>query len=186
MRGAEAVIGYDARAVSRREQFEDYLLLPPQSWTGPEFDAPVVDYYRCHSRLQLSIRQANLDGSAGSRAIGQLNLQRQNWLSQFPNTAAELWPWCLAQTQERLLELLGFCVTATVDAVVLPHRESFDVVKVEHANQLAVALQMDMRSWFTPSVENFFGRISKVQIGNALAEAEHPLGPQETKIKRAS
>jgi len=104
-------------------------------------------------------------------------------LSQFPSTAGELWPWCLAQTQERLL---AFCAAATVDAVVLPHRESSDAAKVEHANQLAAAVQMDMRSWFTPTVENFFGRVSKAQIANALVEAEHPLGPQEVKMKKVS
>jgi len=143
-----------------------------------------LDYYRCYSSLQLSIRQANLDGAAGSRAMEQLNAQRQNWLSQFPSTAVELWPWCRAQTQERLLELLAFCAAATVDAVVLPHRESSDAAKVEHANQLAAALQMDMRSWFTPTVENFFGRVSKMQIADALTEAKHPLGPQEVKMKK--
>jgi ParB family transcriptional regulator, chromosome partitioning protein len=56
--------------------------------------------------------------------------------------------------------------------------------KVEHANQLAAALQMDMRDWFTPTVENFFGRVSKLQIANALTEARNPLQPQDSKTKK--
>jgi hypothetical protein len=56
--------------------------------------------------------------------------------------------------------------------------------KVEHANQLAAALQMDMRDWFTPTVENFFGRVSKLQIANALTEARNPLQPQDSKTQK--
>jgi ParB family chromosome partitioning protein len=110
--------------------------------------------------------------------------QRQNWLAQFPSAAAELWPWCLAQKQDRLLELLAFRAAAIVDGVVLPHKDSSDAAKVEHANQLAAALQMDMRDWFTPTVENFFGRVSKLQIANALTEAGNPLQPQDSKTKK--
>jgi ParB family transcriptional regulator, chromosome partitioning protein len=143
-----------------------------------------LDFYRSYSSLQLTTRQANLDGAASSRAVERLTTQRQNWLAQFPSAAAELWPWCLAQTQDRLLELLAFCAAAIVDGVVLPHKDSSDAAKVEHANQLAAALQMDMRDWFTPTVENFFGRVSKLQIANALTEAGNPLQTQDSKSKK--
>ena len=43
---------------------------------------------------------------------------------------------------------------------------------------------MDMRDWFVPTADNFFGRISKDQIANALTEAGRPLGLQELKGKK--
>jgi ParB family transcriptional regulator, chromosome partitioning protein len=143
-----------------------------------------LDFYRSYSSLQLTMQQAKLDGATGSRAVEQLAAQRQNWLTQFPVTAAELWPWCLAQTPERLLELLAFCASAIVDGVVSPHQDTSNAAKVEHADQLASALQMDMRDWFVPTADNFFGRISKDQIAHALTEAGRPLGLQELKGKK--
>jgi ParB family transcriptional regulator, chromosome partitioning protein len=143
-----------------------------------------LDFYRSYSSLQLTMHQARLDGAASSRAVEQLTTQRQNWLAQFPSTAAELWPWCLAQTQDRLLELLAFCASAIVDGVVSPHQDTSDAAKVEHADQLAAALQMDMRNWFTPTADNFFGRVSKDQIADVLTEAGRPLGLQELKTKK--
>jgi ParB family chromosome partitioning protein len=143
-----------------------------------------LDFYRSYSSLQLTMQQAKLDGAASSRAVEQLAAQRQNWLTQFPLTAAELWPWCLGQTPERLLELLAFCASASVDGVVSPHQDTSDAAKVEHADQLASALQMDMRDWFVPTADNFFARISKEQTANALTEAGRPLGLQELKSKK--
>ena len=143
-----------------------------------------LDFYRSYSSLQLTMQQAKLDGATGSRAVEQLAAQRQNWLSQFPVTAAELWPWCLGQPSERLLELLAFCASAIVDGVVSPHQDTSDAAKVEHADQLASALGMDMRNWFVPTANNFFGRISKDQIATALTEAGRPLGLQELKSKK--
>ena len=49
---------------------------------------------------------------------------------------------------------------------------------------LAAALQMDMSDWFTPTVENFFGRVSKLQIANALTGAGNPLQPEDSKTKK--
>jgi ParB family transcriptional regulator, chromosome partitioning protein len=143
-----------------------------------------LDFYRSYSSLQLTMQQAKLDGATGSRAVEQLAAQRQNWLTQFPSTGTELFPWCLAQTQERLLELLAFCASTIVHGVVSPHQDVSNAAKVEHADQLAGVLEIDMRNWFVPPADNFFGRISKDQIVMTLTEAGRSIGPQELKSKK--
>jgi ParB family chromosome partitioning protein len=143
-----------------------------------------LDFYRSYSSLQLTTQHAKLDGAATSRAVEQLAAQRQNWLTQFPSTGTELFPWYLAQTQERLLELLAFCASTIVDGVVSPHQDVSNAAKVEHADQLAAVLEIDMRNWFVPTADNFFGRISKDQIVMTLTEAGRSIGPQELKSKK--
>jgi ParB family chromosome partitioning protein len=46
--------------------------------------------------------------------------------------------------------------------------------RLQHADWLATALQVDFAHWFTPTAENCFDRISKVQIAQALSEAGTP------------
>ncbi|MGR9223106.1 hypothetical protein [Rhizobium leguminosarum] len=41
-----------------------------------------------------------------------------------------------------------------------------------HADRLAQALKIDMIQWFEPTTENYFGRISKTEIEQALTEAK--------------
>jgi ParB family chromosome partitioning protein len=47
--------------------------------------------------------------------------------------------------------------------------------RVQHADALAGALGLDITKWFTPTAENFFLRVSKSNIADALAEAGKPL-----------
>jgi ParB family chromosome partitioning protein len=53
-----------------------------------------------------------------------------------------------------------------------------------HADALATALGMDMTRWFTPTAENFFDRISKAKILEALAEAGKEAGPIKRGMKK--
>jgi ParB family chromosome partitioning protein len=43
--------------------------------------------------------------------------------------------------------------------------------RLAHAPALAAALNLDMTVWFTPTAENYFGRIGKQQLLSDLAEA---------------
>jgi ParB family transcriptional regulator, chromosome partitioning protein len=61
-----------------------------------------------------------------------------------------------------------------------------DAPRLVHASQLAAVLHLDMTSWFTPTAENYFNRISKLQILEALQEArQQPPAPAWEKLKKA-
>jgi hypothetical protein len=87
-----------------------------------------------------------------------------------PQERAEFWDWCLERSQEELLQLLALCAAHAVDAVQdnSGHSSKGDSA---HADQLAVALNLDMRKWFTCTAENIFNRISRRQIAQAYMEA---------------
>ena len=54
-----------------------------------------------------------------------------------------------------------------------------------HANALGLALRMDMAQWFTPTADNFFSKVSKSRIVQALAEAGTPLMIDTAPLKKA-
>jgi ParB family chromosome partitioning protein len=87
-----------------------------------------------------------------------------------PEKRSEFWEWCLGRSQEELLSLLALCAAHAVDAVQdnSRHNSTSDIV---HADQLAVALNLDMRKWFTCTAGGLFNRISRRQIAQAYMEA---------------
>ena len=139
--------------------------------------------YRSQTCLQISATQPNLQGAAASPAFEAIEEQRNHWLAQMPHSAEELWPWCLEQKQDTLLQLLAFCAANSLNAVQAKH-ESPQHLHLQHANQLATALDFDMAQWFTPTADNFFSKISKSQIAAALTEAGKP-APDLAKWKKA-
>jgi ParB family chromosome partitioning protein len=79
----------------------------------------------------------------------------------------EVRSWCIAQTQSVLLNLLAFLTALSIDAVVAKNKQT----ATGSADHLARVLKLDMHTHWTPSVEGFFGRLSKAQMEAALKEA---------------
>ena len=125
--------------------------------------------YRSQTCLQLSTTQPYLAEASGSPALQSLEEQKQRWLSALPREEGELWTWCLNQNQEMLLRLIAFCAAQSLNAVQ-SKSESEEHQRLQHANALGSALRVDMTRWFVPTTDNFFGRISKSQIGDCLGE----------------
>ncbi|MGH6678362.1 MAG: ParB/RepB/Spo0J family partition protein [Bradyrhizobium sp.] len=113
-------------------------------------------------------RKRHREKSKGSEALDGLRAQ---WGERIPGEAGALWEWCLAQDRDTLLDLLAFCAAATIDAVKTKH-DNRSPRRFAHADALAKATALDMTAWFTPTAENFFGRVSKAAILSALAEAK--------------
>jgi ParB family chromosome partitioning protein len=109
--------------------------------------------------------------------LTQFDADRNRWLDRLPGDGDALWDWCLRQTQDRLLHLLAIAAAHTVDAV---HGKGTreDTPRLLHADALARALQFDMHAWFTPTTENYFGRINRTAIMDALVEAGRPTHPR--------
>jgi ParB family chromosome partitioning protein len=79
--------------------------------------------------------------------------------------------------------LLAFCIARTVNAVRMK-QDAADDHRFRHADRLAKALNFDMAAWFTPTAENYFGKISKTSILEALAEAKGDIAPAWSKAKK--
>ena len=137
------------------------------------------------SSLQIAASPQSLSRVEGSEAFVRLEAARQTWGDQLPGTPVGLWTWCLEQDQNVLLDLLAFCAATTVNAVKTKNGRD-ESERMHHAAQLASAVSLDMNAWFRPTAANYFSRISKAQILEALREARNaPPAPAWEKAKKA-
>lgn len=135
--------------------------------------------------LELTAKVQSLKAVEGSMALSKLEQARENWGQRIPGTPDAIWQWCLEQDQSVLLDLLAFCAARMVNAV--QHKQDrADNDRLEHANSLGRAVSLDMKAWFTPSSDNYFGRVSRTLILEALVEArKQPVAPAWEKLKKA-
>lgn len=122
------------------------------------------------SSLEIAASPQSLRRVEGSRAFAELEAARETWGHRLPGTPEGFWAWCLEQDRSVLLDLLAFCAATTVNAVQA--KNAGEGARLAHAAQLASALSLDMKAWFTPTAANYFGRIAKPQILDALREAK--------------
>jgi ParB family chromosome partitioning protein len=120
------------------------------------------------SSLQLTATVTRL--RTESRGAAELEAAHERWSERLPGSGDALWAWCLAQDRDTLLELLAYCASRTVNAVQSKLNRAGNR-SLAHADGLALAMQLDMAQWFTPTAENFFSRVSRTQIVSAIMEA---------------
>lgn len=104
------------------------------------------------------------EGAAGRAYIKALE---ETALEGLPDKPSEVWGWAAGLSQERLLKALAVLAAPLVDR----HRKQYA--------QLAEALDVDVRKHFTPTAENYFGRIAKPQI---LADMKE-MGVEDAGVK---
>jgi ParB family chromosome partitioning protein len=119
-----------------------------------------------------------------STACEVLDRARTQWGDRLPGNPADLWAWCFAQDNETLLGVLAYCVSRTVNTVQLKGDRT-GCERFAHADALAKALDIDMAVWFRPTAENYFARISKTAILEALTEVKGGTAPAWGKAKKA-
>lgn len=76
-----------------------------------------------------------------------------------------------------LTDLLALAAALTINAVRQPanHHAS---LRFAHADQLATALGLNMTAWWQPTGDTYLGRVSKVQILEAIKEGVSPEAAQ--------
>jgi ParB family chromosome partitioning protein len=135
--------------------------------------------------LQIAAHPQSLHRVEGSKAFERMEAERQKWRDTLPKTPEGLWKWCLEQKQDALLKLLAICAAATLNAVQGKSDRS-DGERQKNGAALASALKLDMAAWFTPDAANYFSRVSKPQILDALKEGRNqPPAPAWEKLKKA-
>ena len=154
------------------------------AWAWEELRFDWQDY-GVPSSLQISHRTPSFAAAAeNSPACLFLAEQRQSWFEQLPTESDDLWRWCLEQDQDTLLRLLAFCAARSVNAIQTKS-DGDSSRRLSHGNALGLALRMDMAQWFTPTADNFFSKVSKSRIVQALAEAGTPLMIDTAPLKKA-
>ena len=133
--------------------------------------------------LEIYATGNSMHGLEGTKVHDAVKAARENWLTRFPCRPDDLWTWCLEQDQQVLLNLLAFCLARSVNAV-RTKRDSANDHRFAHADRLAATLKLDMAAWFTPTAENYFARVSKTGILEALTEAKGDIAPAWTKAKK--
>lgn len=112
--------------------------------------------YGANSCLEMRTGAPRLGSAAQSAAAAALIAERERWGDHLPGAADALWAWCLEQDRNRLLDLLAVVTAPLVNAVRQKGAAFTD--RLQHADQLAVALGLDMTVWYAPTAKTFFRR----------------------------
>jgi ParB family chromosome partitioning protein len=109
--------------------------------------------------------------------------EAQNWGDHLPGNPADLFEWCLTQPQDVLLSLLAFCAASSVNAV----KDKFDADtsrRLLHAEALSRSLSLDMAEHWKPSVEGFYGRLTKATLLHIVEDAKATLPIRMADVKK--
>ena len=137
------------------------------------------------SCLKVFSTGVSLKLAEGSQARELLESAVEAWREDLPDSSDELFAWCLGQDAEILVDLLALCAALSVNAVQAKVDRP-DCDRLVHAQALGEALSLDMATWFTPNASNFFGRLTKTGIVEALSEArDGAVAPSWLKAKKS-
>jgi ParB family chromosome partitioning protein len=130
-----------------------------QEWKGD-----TVSGSRSRSRSRARSRRAWATAERGSPSPAGMRTGR----AKMPTGSADLWSWVVAQDSETVLALLAYCAARTIDAV---HRSWERGSRgLRHADQLALALKLDMAEWWAPTKASYLAHVSKALILEAVRE----------------
>ncbi len=117
-------------------------------------------------RGELLSKAPTAEGSRADRQLAELHAQ---WEAKLPPEWNTDFTWLLTWEQAEVVALLAYCVGLSLDAVQLwPAKDG----KVGDAlTPLEHALDFTLRDWWQPTKANYFGRISKELLSDALLDA---------------
>jgi ParB family chromosome partitioning protein len=141
--------------------------------------AMVLDlFYSRAGKSCLAITAASEDLAPHAEGIGDtgagetLAARHDQWGAQLPDETADLWPFLAGLDVDSRTALLAHCVSLTVNAVKVPWERS--AARIEAAEGLAEAVDLDMTTMWSATARSYFGRITKAQIAQAVGEAVSP------------
>ncbi|MBO0906293.1 ParB/RepB/Spo0J family partition protein [Jiella sonneratiae] len=137
----------------------------------------------------LALKASSEDLARHTEATGDCDAHRQfaqmreYWGDRLPGDPRDLFAWCLGQTQEVLLDLLAFLAGLSVNAVQAKH-DWQDSPRLIHADRLAATLSLNMAEHYTPSVDGFYGKLTKATLIAITAEAKAPIAVRLSELKK--
>jgi ParB family chromosome partitioning protein len=117
------------------------------------------------------------------RAMLALDAERERIGDILPGDQDDSWDWCLNAGRDTLLDVLAVAAAQGIDAV--ESKSDANHRGKEQGQALALALKLDMATWYRPTAAGYFGRISKAAILTDLEAArQHPCAPAWLKMKK--
>lgn len=126
------------------------------------------------SCLRITLRRRPLAPLApeieACRGEQELAQRHAAWAQRMPDDAEGLWEFVESLDPAEQLALLAHCAALSLDAV----RSRDASPALAHADQLASRLSLDMKAYWEPTPERYFGRVSKDVILAAIREGVSP------------
>ena len=137
----------------------------------------VKTYYRyaIDTCLELDVKSvgfgAQAPGLNDTALATALDHRHQAWGASLPKEPTELWDALTAFDADSREALFAHCVSLSVNAMF--ERYNRRPRALAHADRLAEALDLDMvAAGWTPTIENYLGRVTKARIVVAVREAK--------------
>lgn len=165
----------------------DALANAPQAAFLALLHALVLSVFRPHGThgcVQIGVTQAwlgnvapNLRESVWNQSI---QARHEHWGERLPDEPQALWDALAAMPQNEQMALLAHCVSHGVNALFEPSK-GYDgrisahgvAQRITAADALAAVVGLDMAgAGWTPTVENYLGRVTKPRIIEAVREAK--------------
>lgn len=109
-----------------------------------------------------------LNDTAIAKAVDE---RHRRWSEQLPREPGDLWDALMAFDADRRDALFAHCVAMSVNAVHEPWNRRPRALA--HADRIADAIGLDVAAaGWSPTVENYFGRVTKARILQAVREAK--------------
>ncbi len=132
-------------------------------------------HYGSDSCLELDLKSvsfaAQSPGLNDSASVRAIRVRHETWASALPKESADLWAALQDWDGDSRAGLFAHVVSLSVNAV----HESWNrrPRALAHADHLAQAVDLDMvAAGWTPTVDNFLGRVTKARILQAVAEGK--------------
>jgi ParB family transcriptional regulator, chromosome partitioning protein len=137
--------------------------------------------YTSDSCLEIDVKSVVFGNQApglNETAIAKAVEDRHRWWSQqLPREPGDLWGTLLAVGADSRQALFAHCIALSVNAV----HESWNrrPHALAHADRIAEAIDLDMAAaGWSPTIENYLGRVTKARILQAVREAKGEQAPQ--------
>jgi ParB family chromosome partitioning protein len=110
-------------------------------------------------------------GLADSASAKAIETRHQQWAKHLPKTEGDLWDALVAFGGDSQAALFAHCASLSVNAVHEPWNRNSR--RLAHADMLARTVNLDMAAaGWSPTVDNYLGRVPKARILEAVREAK--------------
>jgi ParB family transcriptional regulator, chromosome partitioning protein len=130
--------------------------------------------YAADTCLELDLKSvgfgAQAPGLNDTALAVSLERRHQAWVNALPKEPAEVWDALIAFDRDSREALFAHCISLSVNAISDAYARRPRALV--HADRLADALDLDLvATGWTPTVDNYLGRVTKARIVAAVGEA---------------
>lgn len=102
------------------------------------------------------------------KALTALNAQKKALQATLPEDWHLDFTWLLSWSAEQVNTLQGFCAAHGINGI---QERLYNRTDTSELDALEAALDFDLRKWWQPGAESYFGKLTIAQIGKAYEEA---------------